>query len=395
MKILHLTPSIGRGSYGLGQVALNLVKAQVALGHDSIIWCVDQPDESRRAAEGIDLSPDLIRSFPSIGPASLGLSPALYRAAMEYGANFELVHQHGIWTPISYMTKLLAAQYGVQSVIAPHGSLEKGVVRKSLWKKRIASWAYESDNLNNAACLHATAPGEIQDFRDYGLRGPIALIPNGISDTWLAEKGDAARFRAVTGIPQGSRVVLFMSRIAPKKGLPMLLNAWSRLGAATLGWLLVIVGGDEDGHRAEVQLLANRLGLDGRVRFVGPRFGQEKRDALAAAELLVLPSLSEGFPIVVLDALGAGVPAVVTRASAWQDLETKGCGWWVETSIEGLERGLSAALGLPPSHLREMGAAGRRLVSSRYNWATLAGKTLELYRWLLRLENQPTFVSIT
>jgi glycosyltransferase involved in cell wall biosynthesis len=286
-------------------------------------------------------------------------------------------------------------RHRLPAIVAPHGSLHRAVVRKSWWKKRLALWAYESVNLERATCLHATAQTEIGDFREYGLNNPVAVLTNGISDAWLQRKGDSARFRATCGIPPDRRILLFLSRIAPKKGLPMLLEALSRLVDLSTDWVLVIVGADEDGHKAEVELVAARLGLTPRVKFVGPRFGQDKLDAFAAAELLVLPSISEGFPMVVLEALGSGVPAIVTHASAWKDLETYGCGWWVDITIEGIERALSAAFTLPPARLREMGSAGRRLVASRYNWSSIGENTLELYRWLIQGGDRPAFVSVS
>jgi glycosyltransferase involved in cell wall biosynthesis len=395
MKILHITPSVGPLSYGLGQVALNLMKAQTEIGHDSVIWSLDEAVDGLRAAESIGVPADRIRTFPSIGPRSLGFSPSLIRAARIDGNGVNVVHQHGIWTAISYVTTRLRTWHGLRSVVAPHGSLDSAVIRKSLWKKRLALAGYEAANLAEADCLQATAPAEIEDFRSYGLQRPIALIRNGIANKWIQQGGDAERFRASCGIPADRRVMLFMSRIAPKKGLPMLLKAWSRQRLLTSSWLLLVVGGDEDGHRVEVENLRRELGLTDQVRFVGPKFGQDKRDAFAAAEVLVLPSISEGFPIVVLDALGAGVPAIVTKATAWKDLESYDCGWWVDASVAGLEGALAAALTMPKERLKAMGAAGRRLVSTNYNWTTIATTTIELYEWLLRSRKQPAFVSVS
>ena len=124
-----------------------------------------------------------------------------------------------------------------------------------------------------------------------------------------------------------------------------------------------------------------------------PIFGQGRRDALAAADLFVLPTYTEGFPLVVPESLGAGVPAVVTRGAAWADLVNYGCGWWVDTSTEGIRSGLESALNLPPEKLRAMGLAGCSLVADEYNWRTVGEQTVSLYRWLMTQTGKPEFVA--
>ncbi len=395
MRILHITPSVAPQSYGLGQVAINLVKAQRKLSQHAVAWCLDSEHERLAATERWGLAPDALRSFKRVGPELTRWSPELLRAAKNEGQQFDVVHQHGIWTGLSYVTKTFATVLRRPTVVAPHGSLERSVLTKSSWKKRLASHLYEAANLRGASCLHATAEPEVDDFRQYGLTNPIALIKNGVSDEWLQREGNGAHFREAHSIPIDRRIVLFMSRIAPKKGVPMLLKAWAALDGMRARWLLVIIGGDEDGHKRECESLARQLAVENSVRFLEPIFGQGKRDSFAAAELFVLPTYSEGLPMVVLDSLGAGVPAIVTRGAAWGDLETYGCGWWVETSEEGIRRALQSAMNLPPEKLREMGVAGRSLVASRYNWLKLAEQTIQLYGWLAKEEAKPDFVSTT
>lgn len=372
---------------------MNLVKAQQTLNQDPVIWCLDPEQERLSAAERWRFATNIVRSFRRAGPALTGWSWELLRTAKEEGRQFDVVHQHGIWTGLSHVTNTLATRLGRPTVVTPHGSLERSVLAKSRWKKRLASWLYETANLRGASCLHAVAEPEIDDFRQYGLTNPIALIKNGVSDEWLQREGNGALFREDYSIPADRRILLFMSRIAPKKGLPMLLKAWGALEGRRPRWMLVIIGGDEDGHRKECESLARQLGVGGSVRFLEPIFGQRKRDPFAAAELFVLPTYSEGFPLVVLESLGAGVPAIVTRGAAWADLATYDCGWWVETSVEGIQGALESALNLPPERLREMGEAGRSLVARRYNWLTLAEETIRLYRWLATGSAKPEFVS--
>jgi Glycosyltransferase len=362
-------------------VVLNLAKAQAESGEDVSIWCLDDRETADVMADAYGLEKGRILVFPTIGPRSIGFSFALIVHGL-LGPKVDILHQHGIWTAVSLATFLTSKIRRCPAVVAPHGSLQSKVLRKSYAKKRLASLLYEDLNLKNAVCLHATTEQEIGDFRRYGLENSIALVMNGISNSWLASCGNGAAFIKAHGLPSDKRIALFMSRIAPKKGLPLLIQAFEAHAKNKPEWVLVVVGGDEDGHKREVMNLVERLGLEGRVFFVNPVFGQAKRDAFAAAELFILPSHSEGFPMVVLDSLGAGVPAIVTKASAWKDLETFTCGWWVDDNKQGIGAALASAMSCTKCELADMGTRGKKLVEDRYNWRSLSARIVEVYCWM-------------
>ena len=173
------------------------------------------------------------------------------------------------------------------------------------------------------------------------------------------------RGRAVTGeLPAagargGLRQAVFLSRIHPKKGLPMLADAWSRVRPA--GWRMVVVGPDEGGHRAEVESHVARLGLDGCWEFRDQADGDEKWRVLADAELSILPTYSENFGNVVPESLLVETPVLTTTGAPWAGLIEQRCGWWVEPTVDGLAAGLQAACALPTETAARDGAAGTRL----------------------------------
>lgn len=393
MRILHITPSVGPMSFGLGQVALNLTREQLAVTCDAQIWCTSNDEDVCWASKSSHVPPHKIVPFPVIGPRSLTGSINMFRAAAgPRGGDFDVVHQHGIWTLCSNATQIVRRRHATPVVLAPHGSLQSWALRRSRWKKILALAAYERANLRHAACLHATAESEVADFRDFGLTVPIAVIPNGVADSWLHSQGEGARFREKCGISPDHRILLFLSRITPKKGLIMLLNAIHSMRKEFGDWVLVIAGTDEFGHKAEVEELIEQLNLQSLVRMIGPLFDQPKRDAFAAAELFVLPSHSEGAPVVVLDSLAVGVPVITTKGAPWEDLVTYDCGWWTDVSTMGLVNALRCAFSLSTVELKRMGERGRSLVMARYSWTSLAEQTIELYEWLLGLRDCPDFV---
>ena len=393
LGVRHLLVTVGPESFGLGPVALNLVREQRALGIDAKIWCLDNPSDIQWAAGSSGVAPECIMGFQRRGPGFLGYSPEMERATVRSeGENIDIIHQHGIWTGISRVANLWRDRFHGPTIIAPHGSLEGWAIKRSAWKKRLALAAYESRNLNEARCFHATAQPEVEGIREYGLRKPIAVIQNGVSDEWLRSDGIGTDLRLKYELPADHRILLYMGRVSPIKNIRMITEAMAGIRDELQGWLLVIAGKDEFGYQREMEAVVKQLKLEQWVRFIGRVDPEDKRNVFAAADIFVLPSRKEASPMVVLEALGAAVPVLTTKGTPWQDLETYNCGWWSEVSIDSLRRSLHMAISMSKEELRLMGERGRQLVSERYRWSIAARESLRLYEWLLGRAGQPEFV---
>ena len=229
---------------------------------------------------------------------------------------------------------------------------------------------------------------------DFGLKNPIAVIPNGIDADWLDVQGDAQAFRSQYGIPGDKRILLFLSRVTPKKGLPLLIEALVTIREQLTDWHLVIAGADEFNHQTLIENLIRANNLESNVTFTGALFDQAKSDAFSAAELFVLPTLSENFGIVVIEALGAKMPVITTKGAPWELLVDNNCGWWTEVSSESLAEALEQALNRSPEELKIMGQRGKELVATRFTWPASARMTIELYEWLLHRRDRPDFVVV-
>jgi glycosyltransferase involved in cell wall biosynthesis len=393
IKILHTVPNIGKSSFGLGQISVSLAKSQYELDQKVSIWCLDTDENIKWASEMHGFSSGFINTFKLVGPKNLLFSVEIKRKARQTADGaFDIIHQHGIWTGVSSATLIFSQLKNIPTVIAPHGSLNKWALNLSSWKKKIALAAYERENLKLASCLHATSESEISDFRDFGLKNPIAYIENGIPEKSLSLKGNAKQFRVDNGIPNDRRILLFLSRISPKKGLKMLVEAVNSISYDFEDWQLIIAGVDEFNHKKDIQSLITELNMTDKIKIIGPLFDQAKNDAFSAAELFILPSYSEGSPMVVLDSLASGVPVITTKASSWSDLEEYNCGWWTEISTIAIARALKKAVIMPAKDLKQMGEQGQILIASKYSWPKLARKTLILYDWLLKRGDKPDFI---
>lgn len=298
----------------------------------------------------------------------------------------DVVHLHGIWLDICRNTANWARSNDTCLVISPHGMLEPWALNHKKFKKQIAMKLYQRGALRSARAFHACSLQESDNIRRLGFKQPIAVIPNGVQlpEAVEWESGKVGRCESA------EKTALFLSRINPKKGLPMLLDAWKKL--APVGWRLVIAGNDDSNHLPVLERKIQELGLQEQVEVVGPLFGDAKKQAYLNADLFVLPSYSENFGIVVTEALGYQLPVLTTTGCPWQELEAEQCGWWVDPTPAGIEAGLKAALEASVEERREMGVRGRELVKQKYLWPAIAANMAEFYEWILNGGKQPNFV---
>jgi poly(glycerol-phosphate) alpha-glucosyltransferase len=250
-------------------------------------------------------------------------------------------------------------------------------MKHSAFKKRFAYWLYESENLRSASCLHALCQQEYESIRSLGLKNPVAIIPNGIHLPELPRRCEMS-----------PRTLLFLGRLHPKKGVGQLIEAWKLLGAAAQGWQLKVAGW---GDPAFIKGIAHKAqGMN--IAFVGPLHGEAKSKAFAQASAFVLPSLSEGLPMAVLEAWSYGLPVIMTRACNLTVGFDAKAAIECEAQPEALAQTLKKTLALPMPDLNAMGQDGRALVEERFQWPAIAGQMNAVYQWLLNEGPQPECV---
>jgi glycosyltransferase involved in cell wall biosynthesis len=362
MKLLLVSTSFGRDYGGPAVSVSHLGAALTTIGARVGLW-----------------APDGSATVSSVIPQSNGnlfrLEGKLEDALGEFGQP-DIVHDNGLWLPHNHKISILATKLRVPRVVSVRGMLEPWAIRHKRIKKAAAWQLYQRRDLERAAFLHSTAESESQAIRAQGLKTPIVTIANG---TVLPNESLMKRRPRVPG---ETRKALFLSRIHPKKGLPMLIQAWATL--RPLGWQLDIAGPDEGGHRAEIERLVREHNLTDVVSFKGPLEGEAKERAYREADFFVLPTYSENFGIVIAEALSFGIPVLTTRGAPWAELESACCGWWIEPTVNGVLRGLIDATAATPETLTEMGRRGRKLVAENYGWEHIAQSFLDAYDKILQ-----------
>ncbi|BDG09637.1 glycosyltransferase [Anaeromyxobacter paludicola] len=384
----HLTWLLSVRGGGIPPVVAALAAAQHQAGLRPRLLGVRDP-----AAPALTECGDSAELFPHRGPLALGFAPGLARALA--GPAPDLLHLHGLFTWPSRAARRWGRGSGRPVLVTPHGMLEPWALAHSRWKKRLFWALVEEGNLRGARCLHALNQNEARAFRALGLRNPIAVIPNGVTPP--AARPDRGAFAARFPSVANRRLLLFLGRIHPKKGLPILVEAWARLAReaelAREDWLLVVAGPDQLGHAAEVAGRVAERGLQRSVLFTGPLFGEAKAEALTAADAFVLPSHSEGFSMAVLEAMSLGLPVVVTRACNF-DVQALGAGLVCDPEEGSLSAALRDLVRLPPGERERLGARGREEVLRRYTWQEVAEQVHSVYRWSLGGGAPPSSVEL-
>lgn len=376
MKLLHVVPSyIPAWKFG-GPIRSvhGLCRALAARGHNVEVFTTPVGSDTKGSREE-KLDGVRVRYFscPAWG-RRFYFSPQMQKALMGEVSAFQIVHAHSVFLWPTAAAARAAVSARKPFVLSPRGMLVKDLIRrKSFAAKNLWIRFIETRNMENADCVHVTSELEKEELGRFSFRvKEIAVIPNGIEE--MSDGEDAALPVEIADAP----FILFVGRVHWKKGLDRLVEAMGRLPHLRLA----VVGNDEENYRPELEKIARRFGAEGRVFFTGSRDGAEKNALYRRATALVLPSYSENFGNVVLEAMACGCPAIVTPEVGLADVvRSSGAG----LVSDGRPEALADAIQLIASDTalaRAMGERGR-IAAERFRWSSVAERMEALYRRLL------------
>ena len=277
--------------------------------------------------------------------------------------NPDIVHVHALWDPLVHKAINLAHKKGVKIIHSPHGMLTPWALNNKKNKKKLAWHLYQKRDLYKVSAFHVTCDDEKEDIKRLGFKQDIVVIPLGI---------DLPHIDLSHKIY--SKSILFMSRIHPKKGLLNLVYAWDKIRKE--GWKIIICGPDDDNHLSIVKKEISHLGLNDFFVFKGSVEGEEKDNLLRSCDLFVLPTYSENFGIVILEALSYGLPVITTVGAPWKDVVAYNAGWWIEIGVEPLIEALNEFFTLSEKAHIEMGHNAIVLAEKEYSWGVTIDKLL-------------------
>ena len=356
-----------------------------------------------RAADFDRTWPDVIQGVRK-GHPKMFYAPELKRLAAEAVEEAEWFHGHGLYVWTNMWLGGEARKRGKPLVYHPQGFFDPWILRRSRGKKRLAHWLFEDKNIAHVRWWRAVSNKEAEQIRAVvGDRAVVHVIPNGVDldevdaiDTARVAGGELkvkgndgeagtsdsqlfTRYGAWTRRRRPKRL-LFLSRIHAKKGLDLLVPAWGKLTREFPDWELLIVGPDEGGYQATVEKMMADCGCSETCWIHPAVSGAEKHALLRTADLFVLPSYSEGFPMAVLEAAAHRIPVVQTDECNFPELTAAGGAWECRPEREFVEKALRDALTAEDAERAERGLRGRALVEKSYSWDQIADQVISACR---------------
>ena len=318
--------------------------------------------------------------FPS---RALGRSLKMLGRLREIIADFDIIHSNGIWQMPEIYPAIVKRGTKCKLVFCPRGGLSKAALSRSKVKKFLMGhFGGQYMALRETDMFHAASMKELLEIRALGYKQPIALVPNGIDVPEVEHK-------PFTG---ERRKLVFFGRIHKTKVVDHLVAAWGNVANKFPEWSLEIAGPDCGAVPMLKEMIVERN--IPRVDFVGELHGIDKYKFLAAADLYVLPSLTENFGITIAEALACGTPVIASHGCPWERLDEKGCGWWIDIGVDALTAQLESTLAQSPKTLEEMGKLGKVWMASEFSWDGIAKKMAKAYRWLCHGGEKPNFIYV-
>lgn len=363
-RIGLLTSSASRLGGGVFEAVVAQARIIRELGGEALVFSI--ADEHARADQH-RLAPSMAVSSARFGHRQIGFAPAMLGSLL--AAELDCLHLHGIWMYPSRAAMLWARKTGRAYIVSPHGMLDPWIVSRGRWKKALARIGYERASWRAATMLHALTGREAEDIARETGRHESLVIAN-------AGPVPGPERRAMP-----PPVVAYIGRIHPKKNLEALVAGWTSTRRPEGARLLLAGWGDE----RDVHALRQRVAASGPdVEFLGPVFGAEKQSLLERARFVVLPSLSEGLPMAMLEAWAAGTPTVMTGECNLPEGFRAGAAIECGYDAEAISRALERALGMPEQDWLDMSAAATGLAGADYSPARIASDWEKAYLAAMR-----------
>lgn len=383
MRVLNLSNVAGkkRGG-GVHEVVHAFLLGQLELNLDTHLWFPGFKEEEKELIRSLQVKDRRrVRALETTFSPDFSFVKDRGKLRIE-ACGFDIIHQHGIWLPVSRISSYARKKGKSKLVVQPHGYLEPYALSMSRLKKRLSYSLFERTNLQLADVLVACSHDEYVNLREHFPSKDIAIIPNGIKRSFLESPLSENYFDNV--MFNGKKNMLFLSRIHPLKGLERLLQAYSQvIHNHKDSWNLIIAGIGEDAYIQKLKDISNNLGLNESVFFIGPVFGEEKVSVMSSADFFILPTFSENYGIVIAESLSRGVPVLTTKGAPWSLLSEKSCGFHVENNFNGIKEGLEQIFDLSHDEILDMGEQGLKIAKKHFSWESIVPKTRQLYDWLM------------
>jgi glycosyltransferase involved in cell wall biosynthesis len=403
LKILQIVPSISLVYGGPSQMVKGLSSALASQGVEVTVLTTDSNGDVGQPPLDVPLDKPVeqdgyqVRYFRCSPFRRYKFSIDLLRWLSQHAKEFDLAHIHALFSPVSTAAATVARNKKLPYILRPLGTLDPADLRKKRRFKQIYAALLEGPNLAGAAGIHFTSKQEAKISERFGTHTPDLVIPLGVQppqppgvrgekEEGMTAKGMA---RMKWGIPDDQPLVLFMSRIDPKKGLNLLIPSLERLLGLGLNFHFVLAGASPQSPDYEKQIIeqVKASPLSSRTTITGFVTGELKAALLQDADLFVLPSYYENFGIAVAEAMVAGTPVVISdQVHIWEEVKDAEAGWVSPCEVDALTECLREALDSPGERQRR-GANAQDYALKNYSWDAIAQAMIQAYQRIVSLQN--------
>lgn len=362
-------------------IAAKLAAAQAGLGHQVTMFTTDIPSQREQTAAALAGIPGIDQVTMIRTPPPNSLERITGRQAKSQlnplVDQVDVVHLHSVWESILLAAASAARAHSKPYFVLLNGMLDPWSLAQKAFKKRLAMAIAHRRMLNGAAALHVGNADEQHLIAPLGLATKTVIIPNGVFLEEIADLPPSDAFHAAHPELEGQPYILFLSRLHYKKGLDYLAAAFAIVAKRQAAVRLVVAGPD-GGEQAKFEQWIEEAGVADRVHIVGPLYGRDKLAALSGAMCFCLPSRQEGFSVAITEALGCGVPVVITEGCHFPQVAEVGAGIVTPPDPNQVAEALLTILS-DVTLRKRMSAAGRDLVRRELNWPAIARKTIAMY----------------
>lgn len=358
-RIGLLTASASRLGGGVFEAVVAQAEIIASCGGEPVIFALD---DSYAAEDRARFGRFPVNTFAVTGPRQIGYAPELLKGLQ--AAQLDCLHLHGIWMYPSRAGAKWAQATCRGYIVSPHGMLDPWITARGRWKKTLARAGYERASWQAASFFHALTQREANDIATESGRNDSMVIAN------------AAPSALVAKLEPRPPHVIYIGRIHSKKNLLALVAAWKEAKLPQQSDLTIAGWGDP----ADVAAVQSALGpAHGSARFVGPVFGLDKEALIAGARYLVLPSLSEGLPMAVLEGWAAGTPTIMTSECNLPEGFAAGAAIECDESKAGIASALEIALHRSADDWLAMSRSALGLAAGPFSSETIAARWGEAY----------------
>lgn len=392
MKVLHVIPSLSFSRGGPTKAVLDMVKALSNLGIECEILATNdgfEDDENIRFFESLSFHGAKVtfvkKSFSWLPLLSeFSYAPSAIGWFRKNISNYDLIHVHALFSFLPTVAMLFSRKQKINYILRPLGLLHSYSLNLSKWRKRIYLWLVESKNLLEARFIHFTSSYEREDCSFEISHDRSFTLPLGIerSEEFVLSKKDA---RQKISLQDSQPVLLFLSRWHPKKGIDLLLDAFSEFKKNGFDSAVLVLAGDGDSsYRNKVFAKIRDLDLQSSVMLPGFLNQELKNIYIRASDIFVLPSFSENFAISAAEALSLGCPVVLSNNVGISDMvKAYNSGWVIDVNSSKLTKSFSEAFETS-GEIEKRGENGKRLCRERLDWSLIAEALIDYYKTALR-----------